>query len=297
MAAELHLHLEGSVEPDTMRLLAPELSAEDIRRRYEFEDFTGFIECFKWVVRHLRGPGDYALIARHLLKRLERDGIDYAEITLAAGVILWRRQEFAPIYDALCKETAASPVQIHWNLDAIRHFGPEPAMRVAEWAAERVADGVISFGIGGDERTGPAEWFTEAYAFARKKGLRLTAHAGEVMGPESVWAAIKIGAERIGHGIRAMEDPVLVRHLRDARIPLEVCISSNVATGAVSSLDAHPIRKLYDAGVVITINTDDPAIFRTSLAREFEIARDRFGFSESELREIAENAYRVRFGR
>ncbi len=279
-----------------MRLLAPELSPEEIRSRYEFEDFTGFIECFKWVVRHLRSPADYALITRHLLKRLERDGIDYAEITLAAGVILWRQQDFAPIYDALRKETDASSVQVHWNLDAIRQFGPEPAMRVAEWAAERVADGVISFGIGGDERTGPAQWFADVYAFARKKGLRLTAHAGEVVGPESIWAAIRIGAERIGHGIRAIDDPVLMRHLRDARIPLEVCVTSNVATGAVSSLAAHPIRRLYEAGVVITINTDDPAIFRTSLAREFEIARERFGFSESELAEIAENAYLVGFG-
>ncbi|MGI8989216.1 MAG: adenosine deaminase [Bryobacteraceae bacterium] len=295
MAAELHLHLEGSVEPDTMRLLVPELSCEEIRVRYRFENFAGFIQCFKWVVQQLRSPEDYSLIAKHLLRRLERQGIDYAEITLSAGVILWRQLDFDAIWKALQQAAAASPVQVRWNLDAIRQFGADHAMRVAEIAAGYVGDGAISFGIGGDEKAGPAEIFADVYAFARGKGLRLTAHAGETMGPESVWAALKIGAERIGHGIRAIDDPELVKHLRDERIPLEICMTSNVATGAVSCLDGHPIRRLYDAGVPITINTDDPAIFGTMLAKEFEIARTRFGFTESELAGIAENAYAYRF--
>lgn len=296
MAAELHLHLEGSVEPDTMRLLAPELSSEEIRGRYRFENFAGFIQCFKWVVQQLHSPEDYSLIAKHLLSRLERQGVDYAEVTLSAGVILWRQLDFDAIWKALRRAAAASAVEVHWNLDAIRQFGAEHAMRVAEIAAGYVGDGAISFGIGGDEKAGPAEIFAGVYAFAREKGLRLTAHAGETEGPESIWAALKIGAERIGHGIRAIDDPNLVRHLRDKRIPLEICMTSNVATGAVSCLDNHPIRRLYDAGVLITINTDDPAIFGTTLANEFEIARTRFGFTERELAGIAENAYRVKFG-
>ena len=121
--------------------------------------------------------------------------------------------------------------------------------RVAEFAASRVDDGVVAFGIGGDEARGPARLFQETFRNASAHGLRLTAHGGETTGPESIWEALEMGAERIGHGIRAIDDPVLVRHLRDHDIPLEVCLSSNVATGAVASLREHPIRRLFDAGV------------------------------------------------
>lgn len=293
--AELHLHLEGSVTPDLMQELAPALSAEEIRGRFGFDTFAGFLECYKWVVEHLRCPEDYALVARRLLVSLERQNVRYAEITISAGVVLWKKQEFAPIYDALRREGAASSVAVRWNLDAVRHFGAEHAMRVAELAAERVNCGVVSFGIGGDEERGPAEWFTEVYKFARNSGLRLTAHAGETAGSESVWGALRLGSERIGHGIRAVDDPALVRHLRDQDIPLEICISSNLATGVVESLRAHPVKRLYDAGVPIVLNTDDPGLFNTTLEREFDLAVSEFGFSEAELARIAENGFRYAF--
>ena len=141
---------------------------------------------------------------------------------------------------------------------------------------------------------GPAEQFAEAYRYARDAGLRLPAHAGETAGPESIRAALAIGAERIGHGIRAVEDAELMRRLREEQIPLEVCITSNVKTGAVASLDLHPVRRLFDAGVPITLNTDDPGIFECGLAGEFEIAREVFGFSEAELSGIAAAARRFR---
>ncbi|HLN00560.1 MAG TPA: adenosine deaminase [Bryobacteraceae bacterium] len=293
--AELHVHLEGSVTPDLMRELAPAVSAEEIRGRFGFRSFAGFLECYKWVVEHLRCPEDYALVARRLLASLAQQHVCYAEITLSAGVVLWKKQEFAPIYDALQPEAAASAVAVRWNLDAIRHFGAEQAMQVAELAAERVGKGVVSFGIGGDEVRGPAEWFTQVYKFAKASGLRLTAHAGETAGPESVWAALRLGAERIGHGIRAVDDPALVQHLRGHNIPLEVCISSNVATGAVESLRAHPVRRLYDAGVPIVLNTDDPGLFNTTLEREYDLAGREFGFSETELAQIVENGFRYAF--
>jgi aminodeoxyfutalosine deaminase len=293
--AELHLHLEGSVTPDLMQELAPALSAEEIRSRFGFGTFTGFLECYKWVVEHLQCPEDYALVARRLLASLERQNVRYAEITISAGVILWKKQEFAPIYDALQREAAASSVAVRWNLDAVRHFGVEHAMQVAELAVELVDKGVVSFGIGGDEVRGPADWFTEVYQFAKASGLRLTAHAGETAGPESVWGALRLGAERIGHGIRAVDDPALMRHLRDHDIPLEICISSNVATGAVESLRAHPVRRLYEAGVPIVLNTDDPGLFATTLEREYDLAVSEFGFSEAELAQIAENGFRYAF--
>ena len=293
--AELHLHLEGSVTPRMMRELAPALSAEEIQGRFGFHTFAGFLDCYKWVVEHLRCPEDYALVARRLLESLERQNVRYAEITLSAGVVLWKKQAFAPIYDALQCEADASSVVVRWNLDAIRHFGAEHAMRVAELAAERANCGVISFGIGGDEVRGPAEWFTEVYRFAKASGLRLTAHAGETAGPESVWAALRLGAERIGHGIRAVDDPALVGHLRNHNIPLEICISSNVATGAVESLRAHPVRRLHDAGVPIVLNTDDPGLFNTTLEGEYDLAEAEFGFSDAELEGIVENGFRYAF--
>lgn len=293
--AELHLHLEGAATPETMHELAPDVPLDEIRGRYRFSSFAGFLECFKWIVERLRSPEDYALLARRLFAELHGQYVRYAEITLSAGVILWKKQEFAPVYDAVRREQSHSPVEVRWNLDAIRHFGAEHAMQVAELAAERVDDGVVSFGIGGDEQRGPAAWFDKVYRFARENRLRLTAHAGETAGPESVWNALEIGAERIGHGIRSVEDPALVRHLRDHNIPLEICISSNVATGAVTSLRDHPVRRLYEAGVPITLNTDDPGIFGTSLTREYELAAAQFGFSQTEIERITENGFRYAF--
>jgi aminodeoxyfutalosine deaminase len=293
--AELHLHLEGSIEPETLLELAPELSLEEIRARYRYEDFLGFLRSYKWVIDHLKGPEDYALVTRRLLERLAAENVFYVEIILSAGVILWMNQEVGPVYEAVRHESQASKVEVWWLFDGVRQFGVDQVMKVAELAAERRGQGVLGFGIGGDEARGPAELFRDVYRFAAGRGLRLTAHAGETAGAESVWAALELGAERIGHGIRSIDDPVLVRHLRDKSIPLEISISSNVATGAVPSLPDHPVRRLYDAGVPIVLNTDDPAMFHTTLTREYELAASQFGFSDAELREIAENGFRYAF--
>jgi adenosine deaminase/aminodeoxyfutalosine deaminase len=293
--SELHLHLEGSIDPATIQSLEPDLSLAEIDQQYCFTDFAGFLRSFKWIAQRLRSPEDYGLVTTRLLDRLQREGLHYVELTLAAGVVLWKQQDLEAIFQAVRQAGAASPIEVRWNLDSIRQFGPDAAMQVAEFAVRHRDDGVISIGIGGDEKTGPAEWFTDVYRQARENGLRLTAHAGETAGPDSVWSALAIGAERIGHGIRAIDDPVLVAHLRDHQIPLEICITSNVMTGAVSSLSEHPVRRLFDAGVPITLNTDDPGIFRTTLAREFEIARTHFGFTEAELDSIRRNAERYRF--
>jgi aminodeoxyfutalosine deaminase len=293
--AELHLHLEGSVSQRTLMELAPGSDPSEIRARCRFTGFGGFIETFKWITGHLHAPEDYELITRRLLQDLERQQVRYAEITLSAGVVLWRKQDFAAVYQAVRRAAAASKVTVFWILDAIRHFGPGPAMEVAQLAAARVDDGVVAFGIGGDEARGPAEWFREVFAYARSQGLRLTAHAGETCGAESIWQALEIGAERIGHGISSAQDPALLRHLSDRRIPLEICVSSNLATGAVASLAAHPIRRIYDAGVPIVINSDDPAIFETTLTAEYELARAQFGFSDLELAQLAKNSFQYAF--
>ncbi len=297
--SELHLHLEGTVDRQTVMLLDPGVSREAVDAAWSFTDFAGFIECFKFVARRLRGPRDYGLITTRMMENLARQGITYAEVTLAAGVVLWRGFDFRSVWRAIREAQKEAErqwgVEVWWNLDAIRQMGPDHVMAVARLAADYAGDGALSFGIGGDEVAGPAIAFRDAYRYAKDAGLRLTAHAGETAGPESVRAALEIGAERIGHGIRAADDSDLLRRLREENIPLEVCITSNVKTGAVASLPAHPIRKLFDAGVPITLNTDDPGLFECDLAGEFAVAQRIFGFSDPELVALAKAADRFRF--
>lgn len=293
--AELHLHLEGSIEPETLREIDPALTLDEIARETACAGFDGFIRAYIWVNRKLKSPSDYAIAARRLFESLEAQGIGYAEVTLSAGVILRKQQDLGAVFDALSHEAARTRVAIRWIPDAVRQWGADAAKPVFDFAAERQNDGVIAIGIGGIEAEGPALWFRDLYARARGRGLRLTAHAGETTGPQSVWDALEIGAERIGHGIRAIEDPRLVEHLRERGIPLEVCISSNVRTGSVASLQEHPVRKLFDAGVPIILNTDDPALFDCTLQSEYELAAREFGFTPEEIARIAANARRYAF--
>ena len=293
--AELHLHLEGSVEPETLHELDPATTVEEFRSLYSYADFDTFLRAFGAIGKRLRTPEDYSLITRRLLERLAAQNVCYAEIIIAAGVAVWKGQDFAPIFDAIREAAQGSAVEVRWILDAVRQFGVEHTMRVAELAAERVDRGVVALGIGGSEERGPAVWFTDVFAFARRSGLRLTAHAGESMGPESVWAALRLGAERIGHGIASVHDADLIRHLREQDIPLEICITSNLVTGVVKRIEDHPVRRLYDAGVPIVLNTDDPAMFHCTLVGEYRLAAKQFGFSEAELRGIARNGFRYAF--
>ncbi len=293
--AELHVHLEGSIEPETLLEIDRSLTREEIAAATSYTDFAGFIQSYIWVNKRLQTPEHYAIVARRLFDRLASENVVYAEVTLSAGMMLWKGDDFAAIYKAIQREAARAKFPVRWIPDATRQFGAEAAKPVFDLAAERLGDGVVAIGIGGFEAGGPALWFKDLYAQARDRGLRLTAHAGEVTDAQSIWDALEIGAERIGHGIRAIDDPRLMEHLRDKDIPLEISITSNVRTGAVASIEDHPVRKLFDAGVPIVLNTDDPALFECTLTSEYQVARDRFGFTDSELDSLAADSLKYAF--
>src|SRR5580704_9090043 len=290
--AELHVHLEGSIGPETLLAIDPSLTRGEIEANLKCGSFAEFLRGYIWLTTKLEKPEHYALATRHLLDSLAAQEVTYAEVTLSAGVVLWKQQDLGAVYDAVWRESQRSSVKTFWILDAIRQFGAEKGMEVAQFAVSRRDQGIVAYGLGGDEVRGPAHWFRDVFSYARDGGLHLVCHAGETTGPESVWGALAIGAERIGHGIAAARDTRLMAQLREDNVPLEVCISSNVCTGVVECLTAHPVRTLYDAGVPITIHTDDPAFFRTTLTREYELAEEVFGLPADQL---AANSFRYAF--
>lgn len=293
--AELHVHLEGSIAPATLRELSPSLTLEEIESRCRYEDFFSFLMAYKWVNGFIREPEHYALILRRLVDAQFEQGCVYSEINLSIGVLLRRGLPFRDFFAAVAEEAPRLPIPVRFIFDAVRQFGIEAAERVAELAWESAPRGVVAFGVGGDEASRPLTDFAHVFDEIRKRGLAAVPHAGETTGPESVREALECGAARIGHGIRAVEDPALVERLASERIPLEVSISSNVATGAVASLQEHPVRKLFDAGVPIVLNTDDPPMFHCTLLGEYELAVREFGFDESEVARLAEDSLRFAF--
>jgi adenosine deaminase/aminodeoxyfutalosine deaminase len=203
--AELHVHLEGSISAETLLAIDPTLTRDEIEANLKCGSFSEFLQGYIWVSKKLENPQHYALATRHLLESLASQGVTYAEITLSAGVVLWKQQDLAAVYDAVWQESQRSSVRTFWILDAIRQFGAEKGMDVAKFAVSRRDEGTVAYGIGGDEVRGPAHWFRDVFAYARDGGLHLVCHAGETAGPESVLGALAIGAERIGHGIAAAQ--------------------------------------------------------------------------------------------
>ena len=255
--------------------------------------------AFKAVTDDLQDPEDYELITYRLMERLKAENVLHAEVYVSVGVCLWRKQDFGAIFEGLerGRERGARDfgISLLWIFDAVRHFGVEEARRVFELASRYRDRNVIGIGIGGDEQKAPPELFREAYAYAADNGLHLTAHAGETAGPESIWGALNLRAERIGHGLTAAQDPELLGELATRQVPVEICITSNLRTGCCREIADHPVRRYFDQGLMITLNSDDPAMFHTSLVREYQLAQDAFGFTDEHLRELARNSFEASF--
>jgi aminodeoxyfutalosine deaminase len=308
--AELHVHLEGSIRPEIAVILAGRhgvpLSEEEVRQRYAYPDFLGFIEAFKWVTSFLRDPADFALLASDFAGQLVAQNVVYAEVTLSVGVMLLRQQNPQANFEAIL--AAVSPfeergLRLNWIFDAVRQFGADLAHQVVDWAKRCNSTRIVAFGIGGDELSIPTKNFEPVYKHAAHCGLQRLIHAGEIGGPERIREAVEyLGVERIGHGIAAIHDPGLLDLLAARRIALEVCPASNLRTGALSkqlgiaapSLRQHPLPQLLRHGIPVVLSTDDPAMFNTSLQQEYAHAHE-MGLTELELKQLVANSFDFSF--
>ncbi len=301
--AELHLHLEGAIEPATLLELrerhGDHATRAEAEQLYLYQDFQGFLLAFKNITEQLRTPEDYELITYRLMQRLKEESILHAEVYISVGVCLWRKQDFAAIFEGLDRGRARGArdfgISLLWIFDAVRQFGVEEAQKVFELAVRYLDRHVVGVGIGGDELKAPPELFRSVYGYAEDNGLRLTAHAGETGPAESIWGALNLRAERIGHGVTAAQDPDLIEELAYRQIPVELCLTSNLRTGVCKAIAEHPAKSYFDQGIMITLNTDDPAMFGTTLSREYQLAQDTFAFTDEHLRELARNSFEASF--
>ena len=308
--AELHLHLEGTITPATLVELsqrhdATPITLPEAEALYHFVDFTGFLLAFKAVCERLITPEDYELAAWRMAQHLAEQGVVHAEVYISVGVIYhWRNPDpdcfdaiFAGLERARIRAEQELGLTLYWILDAVRHFPLDEAEKVFRKAAQLRAGhaSVVGIGLGGDERRCGSEPYREMYSRARKAGLRLTNHAGETTGPEAIWEALSIESERIGHALSAGADPDLLEDLKSRSIPLELNPTSNIRTGLCASFREHPLRQYFDAGLLVTLNSDDPAFFGSDLANEYLLAHTEQGFSRPELRDLAANSIRASF--
>ncbi len=306
--AELHLHLEGSVTPQLLARLADRhggdlcgLSPAEIEARiYRFGDFYSFLHAYAVVCWHLRSPEDYLEVLRHLEDYFEEQNIRYAEVIYTPSIPWKHGRDGREVLLALLEESREwwkrSGIRVRWILDCVRQFGREAAERTAQLAADFREAGVVAVGLGGDENSAPAKEFEEVFAWVRAHQLYVHIHAGEIGEPIQVWEALEIlGANRIGHGVQAARDPRLMEYLGDRAIGLDVCLTSNTRTRAWPLLTDHPLPLLLKRGVPVSLNTDDPGLFQTSLGLELQKAVESFALSGAELNRIILQGVRSAF--
>lgn len=303
---ELHLHLEGGAPPAFIRGLAKEKHMDlsglfDDRGTYAFTDFWHFLKVYEAATATLKTPMDYQRLTRAVLEESAAAGVVYTEAFLSPDFCGGREVGAWREYLHAIREGAEMAMRDHGItlrgiITCIRHFGPDRARQTARCAAETAGDWIVGFGLAGDEMVGRPGDFAYSFDMAREAGLRLTAHAGEWGGPDSVRDALRdLRPERIGHGVRAIEDLALVDQIAETGIVLECCPGSNVALGIYPSFRAHPIAELRRRGVKCTISTDDPPFFHTTMAREYENLQAAFDWDEAEFAAIARTSLDAAF--
>ena len=305
--AELHVHLEGSILPGTLLLLAqrngiqlPYKTIEGLQEFYRFQNFAHFIEVYWTITSCLCTPEDYHLISYEFGRECARQNIRYAEVTFSISTnmektgLSWQTILNA-LNDGRTQAQAEFGVRWQWVFDIVRN-APETQALLTQIAIEARPMGVVALGLGGSEAEFPAGLFVESFDRAHQAGMRSVPHAGETAGPASIWTALdRLHADRIGHGVRCIEDLRLVDALHERKIPLEICPTSNIVLGVYHDYAQHPLRKLWDKGVFVTVNSDDPPMFNTSLNQEYQVLVDHFGFSIAELEKISLNAIHASF--
>jgi len=308
--AELHVHHVGSASPRMVSELAARhpgtvpSDLEELRRFFEFRDFAHFIEVYLAVVDLVRTPEDIRFLTYEVARELaERQSVRYAELTCTpyTSVLPHEPGKGMPIEayteaieDARVAAERDFGLVLRWIYDIPGEFGLPSAEATLGFALDHRPDGLVGFGLGGPEVGVERPQFKAVFDAARASGLHSVPHAGETTGPETIWSALRdLGAERIGHGTSAAQDPELLAHLAAEGVPLEVCPSSNVATRAVPSLAEHPLPTFVEAGVVVTINSDDPPMFGTTLNREYEVAADLLDLDEAGVADLARTAVRA----
>ncbi|MDQ7825305.1 MAG: adenosine deaminase [Candidatus Eremiobacteraeota bacterium] len=296
---ELHLHLEGAIPLDTLWTLVekyggtgdvPSLGA--LREKFVYRSFPQFIATWSWKNSFIREYEDFTLFSEAVARHLAAQGIRYAECFFSPGDFSRRNLSTSLIAEAIRGGLSKVPeIEVALIADLVRDFGPCRGERTLDEATEVRHLGIIGIGIGGSEQQYPPEAFTRVYKKAERLGFHTTAHAGEAAGAPSIWGALRsLGVERIGHGTRAFEDDDLVRYLGERQVPLELCPLSNVATGVVASLEEHPVARYFRLGLKVTVNTDDPAMFGTSLAGEYRALMRAFGLTREDIRKLILNA-------
>jgi aminodeoxyfutalosine deaminase len=311
--AELHVHLEGSIQPATLLTLArrngvelPVQTIEEMQQWFNYRDFDHFIDIYLAITRCLRTVEDYELIAYEFGANMARQNIRYAEVTFSPSThrfVLNIPHDiyFTGLTRGRERARAEFGVEIRWVFDIVRNVEDEARNRsCADYttavAIESMTDGVVALGLGGAEVGYPPERFKHWFDQARAAGLHSAPHAGETVGPASVWGAIRaLGAERLGHGVRSIEDPELIKYIVEQRIPLEVCPTSNIRLGVYPSIEQHPLPALYAAGVPVTVNSDDPPLFNTTLTHEVELLDSAFHFDLDTINELLLNGVRYSF--
>ncbi|MBM3560604.1 MAG: adenosine deaminase [Alphaproteobacteria bacterium] len=303
--AELHLHLEGAIPHAALFELIGRHGGDpaianvaDIERQFRFRDFPHFIEMWIWKNGFLRTYEDFTFIAAAMARELAAENVRYAEVHFSPARFRDQGLALAPLARAIRRGLGRVPaVEIALIADLVRDLGPDQALITVDAVAEVAGEaGIVAVGMGGSEHAHPPEPFAPAFARARAHGLHTTAHAGEAAGPDSIRGALDaLAVERIGHGLRAEEDPGLVDLLAERRVPLELCPLSNVATGVTADIAAHPIRRYFDRGLMVTVSTDDPGMFGNPMTTELAALSDTFGFTLAEHRQLQLNAVAAAF--